>query len=52
MIMDIAAAAEKGICIADNPYYCLEEVSDHTMALILACARKFYRLVPDIRSGK
>jgi D-3-phosphoglycerate dehydrogenase len=50
--VDIAAATDKGICVANNPYYCLEEVSDHTMALILACARKFYQLVPDIRSGK
>jgi D-3-phosphoglycerate dehydrogenase len=50
--VDIAAATEKGICVANNPYYCLEEVSDHTMALILACARKFYQLVPDIKSAK
>ena len=50
--VDIAAATEKGICVANNPYYCLEEVSDHAMALILACARKFYQLVPDIKSGK
>jgi D-3-phosphoglycerate dehydrogenase len=50
--VDIAAATEKGICVANNPYYCLEEVSDHAMTLILACARKFYRLLPDIRSGK
>jgi D-3-phosphoglycerate dehydrogenase len=50
--VDITAATEKGICVANNPYYCLEEVSDHTMALILSCARKFYQLVPDIRSGK
>ena len=50
--IDIAAATEKGICVANVPYYCLEEVSDHTMALILTCARKFYQLLPDIRSGK
>lgn len=50
--VDIAAATEKGICVANNPYYCLEEVSDHTMALILACARKFYKLLPDIKTGK
>ena len=50
--VDIAAATEKGICVANNPYYCLEEVSDHTMALILACARKFYQLLPDVKSGK
>ncbi len=50
--VDIAAATEKGICVANNPYYCLEEVSDHAMALILACARKLYRLLPDIKTGK
>ncbi len=50
--VDIAAATEKGICVANVPYYCLEEVSDHAMALILACARKFYQLLPDIKRGK
>jgi len=50
--VDIAAATEKGICVANNPYYCPEEVSAHAMALILACARKLYQLVPDIKSGK
>jgi D-3-phosphoglycerate dehydrogenase len=50
--VDIAAATEKGVCVANVPYYCLNEVSDHAMALILACARKFYQLFPDIKSGK
>jgi D-3-phosphoglycerate dehydrogenase / 2-oxoglutarate reductase len=50
--VDVAAATERGVCVANNPYYCLEEVSDHAMALILACARKFYQVLPDIRSGK
>jgi D-3-phosphoglycerate dehydrogenase len=50
--VDVAAATEKGICVANAPDYCLEEVSDHAMALILACARKFYQLLPDVRSGK
>jgi D-3-phosphoglycerate dehydrogenase len=50
--VDIAAATEKGICVANVPYYCLEEVSDHAMALILACARKFYQLISDIKNGK
>jgi len=50
--VDIAAATEKGVCVANVPYYCLEEVSDHAMALILACARKFYQLLPDIKIGK
>jgi len=50
--VDIAAATQKGICVANNPYYCLEEVSDHAMALILNCARKFYQVFPDMKSGK
>jgi D-3-phosphoglycerate dehydrogenase len=50
--VDINTATEKGICVANVPYYCLKEVSDHTMALILACARKFYQLFPDIKNGK
>ena len=50
--VDVAAATEKGICVTNVPYYCLEEVSDHTMALVLACARKFYQLLPDIKAGK
>ncbi len=50
--VDVIAATREGICVANVPYYCLEEVSDHAMALILACARKLYQLVPDIKSGK
>ncbi len=50
--VDIAAATEKGICVANNPRYCLEEVSDHAMALILACSRKLYQLLPDVKRGK
>ncbi len=50
--IDIAAATRKGICVANVPYYCLDEVSDHTMTLVLACARKFYKLLPDIKNGK
>ena len=50
--VDMAAATEKAICVANVPYYCLEEVSDHAIALILACARKLYQLLPDIKTGK
>ena len=37
--IDIEAATEYGIIIANVPDYCVDEVSTHTMALILACAR-------------
>lgn len=50
--VDLEAATEKGICVTNAPDYCLDEVSDHTMALILACARKFHVVLPEIRAGK
>jgi D-3-phosphoglycerate dehydrogenase / 2-oxoglutarate reductase len=46
--IDVAAATEAGIIVTNNPSYCIEEVAEHTMGLLLAAARKiaFYdRLV-------
>jgi D-3-phosphoglycerate dehydrogenase / 2-oxoglutarate reductase len=46
--IDLEAATKAGIIVTNNPTYCIEEVAEHTMALVLACARKvaFYdRLV-------
>jgi D-3-phosphoglycerate dehydrogenase len=46
--IDLEAATAAGIIVTNNPTYCIEEVAEHTMALLLACARKvpFYdRLV-------
>jgi D-3-phosphoglycerate dehydrogenase len=36
----VAAAAELGIAVTYVPDYCMHEVSDHAMALLLALARK------------
>jgi D-3-phosphoglycerate dehydrogenase len=50
--IDLEAATRAGIIVTNNPTYCIEEVAEHTMALLLACARKipFYdRLVRDGR---
>ncbi len=50
--IDLDAATAAGIIVTNNPTYCIEEVAEHTMALLLACARKaafFDRLV---RAGK
>lgn len=38
--IDLDAATQAGIIVTNNPTYCIEEVAEHTMALILACARK------------
>src|SRR5258708_39654814 len=38
--IDLDAATQAGIIVTNNPTYCIEEVAEHTMSLILACARK------------
>src|SRR5919198_5286633 len=38
--IDLKAAAELGITVTYVPDYCIQEVSDHAMALLLALARK------------
>src|SRR5262245_29713626 len=38
--IDLPAAKEMGITVTYVPDYCLAEVSDHAMALLLALARK------------
>ena len=50
--VDVEAATEYGICVTNTPDYCLEEVSDHAMALLLACARRLFPLDKAVREGK
>jgi D-3-phosphoglycerate dehydrogenase len=38
--VDIGAATQSGIVVTRVPDYCLDEVSDHTMALLLSLVRK------------
>jgi D-3-phosphoglycerate dehydrogenase len=38
--VDIAAATDAGIIVTKVPDYCVDEVSDHTLALLLAIVRK------------
>lgn len=42
--LDVKAATEFGVLTANIPDYCLEEMSDHAMALILASTRKLTTL--------
>ena len=50
--VDLDAATERGIYVTNVPDYCLEEVTDHSMAILLACARKLFRLDKAVREGK
>jgi len=49
--IDVAAATEAGICVSCTPDASIEEVSDHTMALLLTCARKIPRIDRAVRAG-
>jgi D-3-phosphoglycerate dehydrogenase len=49
--LDIDAATDLGILVANVPDFCLDEVSDHTMALILACTRRIVRLNELVKNG-
>jgi len=43
--IDVAAATERGIFVANVPDYCLDEVSDHALALLLMLSRQ---MIPSI----
>ena len=50
--IDIAAAAELGITVTYVPDYCIQEVSDHAMALLLALARKVPQSNALVQTGR
>jgi D-3-phosphoglycerate dehydrogenase / 2-oxoglutarate reductase len=50
--IDIATAAELGITVTYVPDYCLQEVSDHAMALLLALARKVPQSNALVQAGR
>jgi D-3-phosphoglycerate dehydrogenase len=47
----VPSATKKGIPVTYVPDYCIEEVSDHALALILACARKICQLNQIVKGG-
>jgi D-3-phosphoglycerate dehydrogenase len=49
--IDVPAATDYGICVSFAGDYCAEEVAEHTMALVLACARRVLRLDRAVRRG-
>jgi D-3-phosphoglycerate dehydrogenase len=49
--IDSKAATEKGIIVGNVTDYCLDEVSDHAMALLLSSVRKVTQLNNAVKSG-
>ncbi|MGP3929374.1 C-terminal binding protein [Nonomuraea sp. KM88] len=49
--IDVAAATAAGIHVSRVPSYCVEELADHTLALILASTRGIVRYHDHVRHG-
>ena len=50
--IDLDAATKYGIIVTNNPSYCVEEVAEHTMALLLSAARKVTFYDRRVRAGE
>src|SRR5437763_12495669 len=50
--VDIPAATRAGIVVTKVPDYCIDEVSDHAMALLLALARKITLANAQVHAGR
>ena len=50
--IDLAAAAARGIAVANVPDYCIEEVSDHALAMVLALRRGLVAGDRSVQAGR
>lgn len=50
--IDVAAAAARGVPVGYVPDYCIDEVADHTVSLMLSLLRKLPRLDASVREGR
>jgi len=50
--VDLAAAAARSIPVYNVPDYCIDEVADHTLGLILALTRQIARLSAGVKAGR
>ena len=50
--VDVEAATDNNILLVNIPDFCLEEVSNHAIALLLACAKKIPRLNGLVKEGR
>ena len=49
--IDVQCATTNGIVVTNVPAYCVDEVSEHALALLLACARKICLFDKAAKSG-
>jgi D-3-phosphoglycerate dehydrogenase len=50
--IDVQAATELGVWVANVPGFCAPEVSDHALALVLAFGRRLLSLDRSVRDGR
>ncbi len=50
-MIDLVAASDRGITVANTPTYCVEEVASHTMAMILSMSRGLVHYDRSVRGG-
>ena len=50
--IDVDAATDNGILVVNVPDFCLEEVSNHAITLLLACAKKLVFLNNGTKQGR
>ncbi|NYK12174.1 C-terminal binding protein [Leifsonia naganoensis] len=51
-MIDVEAATERGILVANTPAYCLDEVATHTLAMILTLGRGLVSYDRAVRAGR
>lgn len=50
--IDLAAATELGIMVTNNPAYCVDEVAEHALALMLSAWRRVTQHAIAVRAGQ
>jgi D-3-phosphoglycerate dehydrogenase / 2-oxoglutarate reductase len=50
--VDVEAATRHGVWVCNVPDYCIEEMADHALALLLALVRGVVELDRDVRAGR
>src|SRR5258708_29027179 len=51
-MIDLEAASERGIPVCNVPDYCIDEVSTHTIAFVLALNRRLLAQTAHVAAGK